>query len=164
MKEMRASDRERYAAVRILHDGCADGRLSTSTFEQRIERALTTKSAEDLHGLTLDLKRVSRVRAWVAHLVHHNEQGLACPAEACLWLRGVGHRPFHIGRSDGADLVVHDETVSRVHAHIVRTPGGFMLTDLSSMNGTWADGRRVGQVEVRHGDLVWLGDMPLHLI
>jgi hypothetical protein len=163
MREMRASDRERYAAIRILHDGCADGRLSTSTFEQRIERALTTKTAEDLRGLTLDLRRVSRVRAWLAHLVH-KEPGPAAPGEACLWLRGVGHRPFHVGRSDGADLVLHDQTVSRVHAHIVRTPDGFMLTDLSSTNGTWVDGRRIGHVEVKPGDLVWLGEVQLQLL
>lgn len=160
---MRASDRERYAVIDTLHDGCAEGRLSTSTFEQRVERALTTKSVTDLHGLTVDIQRVSGVRAWVGR-IFHRERALDIAGEACLWLSGVGHRPFHVGRSDDADLVLDDETVSRVHAHIVRTFDEYVITDLSSTNGTWIDGRRVGQVEVRPGDLVWLGDMPLHLL
>jgi pSer/pThr/pTyr-binding forkhead associated (FHA) protein len=53
--------------------------------------------------------------------------------------------------------------VARLHAQIVRTPEGFVLTDLGSTNGTWLAGRRVGQVEVAAGDVVRLGEQPLRL-
>jgi hypothetical protein len=163
MRVMRASDRARDGAIRILRDARADGRLSTRTFEQRVERALGAQSVTDLHGLTLDIKRVSGVRAWLAHVLHA-ERAPAGLGEACLRLSGVGHRPVRVGRSRAADFVVHDATVSRLHAQIERTSDGFILIDLSSTNGAWIDGRRVGAVEVRPGDLVWLGEMPLHVL
>jgi hypothetical protein len=54
MSGMRASDREREATIRHLHDGRVEGRLSTETFEARIERALTAKSGDELRELTAD--------------------------------------------------------------------------------------------------------------
>jgi pSer/pThr/pTyr-binding forkhead associated (FHA) protein len=155
---MRASDREREATIRHLHAGRVDGRLSTDTFEARIERALSAKSGGELRELTADVSRASRVRAWLASALRSQ------PAEpACLWLRAVGERPFVLGRSRQADFVVGDDTASRRHAQIVRTPDGFVLTDLGSTNGTWLAGRRVGQVEVAAGDVVRLGEQPLRL-
>jgi hypothetical protein len=155
---MRASDREREATLRHLHDGRVDGRLSTETFEARVERALTARSGGELRELTADVSRVSRVRAWLAGALRSEPV-----PEACVWLRAVGQRPFVLGRSRQADFVVAEDTVSRRHAQIVRTPDGFVLTDLGSTNGTWLAGRRVGQVEVAAGDVVRLGDMPLRL-
>jgi FHA domain/Domain of unknown function (DUF1707) len=155
---MRASDREREATIRHLHDGRADGRLSTETFEARIERALTARSGDELRELTADVSRVSRLRAWLAGALRSQPE-----AVACLWLSAVRERPFVVGRSRQADFVVGEDTVSRRHAQIVRTPEGFLLSDLGSTNGTWLAGRRVGQVEVAAGDVIWLGDLPLRL-
>jgi pSer/pThr/pTyr-binding forkhead associated (FHA) protein len=155
---MRASDREREATIRHLHDGCVDGRLSTDTFEARIERALTAKSGGELRELTADVSRVTRVRAWLAGALRSEPR-----AVACLWLRAVGERAFVVGRSRQADFVLGEDTVSRLHLQIVRTPDGFVLTDLGSTNGTWLGGRRVGQVEIAAGDVVQLGDQPLRL-
>jgi hypothetical protein len=155
---MRASDRERESTIRQLHDGRVDGRLSTETFEARIERALTAKSGGELRELTADVSRVSRVRAWLAGALCSRPE-----AVSSLWLRAVGERPFVVGRSRQADFVVGEDTVSRLHAQIVRTPEGFVLTDLGSTNGTWLAGRRVGQVEVAAGDVVRLGELSLRL-
>src|SRR5690242_8417537 len=126
---MRASDREREATLRHLHDGRVDGRLSTETFEARIELALTAKSGDELRELTADVSRVSRLRAWLVGALRSEPD-----AEACLWLHGVRERPFVVGRSRQADFVVGEDTVSRLHAQIVRTPEGFVLTDLGSTN------------------------------
>ena len=157
---MRASDREREATIRVLHDGRAEGRLSTSTFEERVERALAARSATELRELTLDVKRVSRLRAWLGR----GRTAVAPRVPSCLRLADVGERPFVIGRSRRADLVVGDDTVSRLHAQVVRTVEGFVLSDLGSTNGTWMAGRRVGQVEVAPGDVVCLGELPLRLV
>jgi hypothetical protein len=158
MGGMRASDREREATIRALHDGRVEGRLSTSTFEARIDRALRAKSGVELRQLTADVRRVSRLRAWIAGARRARPDDVAC-----LWLSVVGERPFVVGRSRQADFVVGEETVSRRHAQIARTPDGFVLTDLGSTNGTWIAGRRVGQVEVAAGDVVQLGELALRL-
>ena len=163
MDVMRVSDDERDAAIHLLQDGRAEGRLSTSTFEERVGRALTAKSVTDLRELTVDIGRVSRVRAWLARVLRA-EPAAAVSIEACLWLSGVGVRPFVVGRSRQADLVVCDETVSRRHAQIVRTSDGLVLTDLTSTNGTWLEGRRIQRVEVVPGDVVLLGDIPLRML
>jgi hypothetical protein len=163
MGAMRASDREREATLRVLGDGRAEGRLSTSTFEERVERALTARSTGELRQLTVDVERLSPVRGWWAQ-VRGSKRAATGADEASLSLGDLGSRPFRVGRSGEADLVVRDLTVSRLHAQILRTPDGFVLTDLGSTNGTWLAGRRVGQVEVVPGDAVCLGDLTLHLL
>jgi FHA domain/Domain of unknown function (DUF1707) len=159
MGAMRASDRQREAALRALGDGRAEGRLSTSTFEERVDRALTARTTNELRQLTVDVDRLTPVRAWWAHV----RGSRRAAAGASLRLDDLGPRPFHVGRSSEADLVVRDLTVSRLHAQILRTPEGFVLTDLGSKNGTWLGGRRVGQVEVVPGDMVELGELTLQL-
>ena len=163
MSRVRASERERDKTIRVLHDGCADGRLSTSTLEQRVERALAAKSVGELRQLTVDVKRVPRLKAWLSHAAVPLRRS-AAPRAACLWLEGIGSRPFVVGRSREADLILSDDTVSRRHAQIVRTTDGFMLADLGSTNGTWLGDRRVGQVEVAVGDSIVVGDVPLRFL
>lgn len=49
-----------------------------------------------------------------------------------------------IGRSEDCDVVLAgDETVSRRHAALHRTPQGWTAVDLSSRNGTYVNGRRI---------------------
>jgi hypothetical protein len=163
MSPMRASESDRERTIRALHDGCADGRLSTSTLEQRVEQALAARSVDELRQLTLDVKRVPRVRAWLSQTLSGRSDA-AAPEGACLWLDGIGKRPFVFGRSRASDLVLSGDTVSRRHAQIVRTDHGFVLRDLGSLNGTWLAGRRVGQVEVAPGDVIELGDVPVRLL
>ena len=71
---------------------------------------------------------------------------------------------FSIGRDASCDLAIPDMTVSRVHARLERTHDGWLLTDLTSTNGTRVNGWRVrGQVRVRAGDLVSFGDAQYSL-
>jgi hypothetical protein len=163
MSRVRASEHEREKTIRVLHDGCADGRLSTSTLEQRVERALAARSVDELRQLTLDVKRVPRVRAWLSQTLSGRSAAVA-PEGACLWLEGIGKRPFVFGRSRASDLVLAGDTVSRRHAQIARSGDRFVLRDLGSLNGTWLGGRRVGQVEVAAGDVIELGDVPVRLL
>jgi len=63
-----------------------------------------------------------------------------------------------IGRGVEADLQVEDPAVSRVHARIVRSPGGgFHVEDLGSTNGTFVGSRRVTVAPLAAGDHVQLG-------
>jgi pSer/pThr/pTyr-binding forkhead associated (FHA) protein len=54
-------------------------------------------------------------------------------------------------------LVVEDDTVSRRHAVLELREGTWRLRDLGSSNGTWVNGRRASDVEVRRGDELQLG-------
>jgi pSer/pThr/pTyr-binding forkhead associated (FHA) protein len=71
---------------------------------------------------------------------------------------------FTIGRDARSDLAIEDMTVSRIHARLGLTPGGWVLKDLSSTNGTRVNGWRLrGQVAVRAGDVVRFGDVEYTL-
>ncbi|MEC7946697.1 MAG: sigma 54-interacting transcriptional regulator, partial [Myxococcota bacterium] len=59
------------------------------------------------------------------------------------------HDVIRIGSARSADVGLSDNTVSRHHAEIVRTPEGMLLRDLGSTNGTF-----VGPIKVRE---VFLG-------
>ncbi len=74
-----------------------------------------------------------------------------------VWSVAVDRLPFTIGRSTDADLVLAEPSVSRKHCQIRSGPDGLELVDLSSLNGTWVDDRRVtrarltGRTEFRVG-------------
>ena len=69
---------------------------------------------------------------------------------------------FSIGRDASCDLTISDMSVSRLHAQLERTPGGWMLCDLESTNGTRVNGWRVrGKVPVHPGDLVSFGNLEV---
>jgi diguanylate cyclase (GGDEF)-like protein len=64
-----------------------------------------------------------------------------------------------IGRDPEAQLrLPEDESVSRRHARVVRTPeGGARILDLESQNGTWVDGQRVTDAVLSDGQKVRVG-------
>jgi len=69
-----------------------------------------------------------------------------------------------IGRDKSMDIVLPSPHVSRLHAQIVNSEGGFYLYDMGSSNGTWIKGRKVGQekpVKLQSGCLIWFADYPL---
>jgi pSer/pThr/pTyr-binding forkhead associated (FHA) protein len=49
----------------------------------------------------------------------------------------------NIGRADYNDIVLPDDSVSTVHAKLQRREGIWVIVDLGSTNGTFADGERV---------------------
>lgn len=63
-----------------------------------------------------------------------------------------------LGRDVTNDIVLGDAEISRQHARLSRTPGGYLLEDLGSTNGTFANGERLVAPRVlNHGDIVALG-------
>jgi len=61
------------------------------------------------------------------------------------------------GRHPDADIFLDDVTVSRKHAEFIRSGNRFTVTDLGSMNGTYAVGSRVDSADLSHGDEVQIG-------
>lgn len=80
------------------------------------------------------------------------------PPAPLVFPRGGG-TSFSIGRHQDCDFYIADMTVSRMHARLVKEPGGWTLIDLGSTNGTRINGWRVRGTgaPVRAGDQVRFG-------
>jgi hypothetical protein len=177
--QMRASDAERDVVVARLTEGFAVGRLSHDTFMYRMSAVLKTRHRADLPALHADLPatpqepgrpgmaaallgRLSAAwpRATRRTAPSRPARPLAPPAPPVplTFPRGAGGS-FSIGRAAECDLTIADMTVSRVHATLERTADGWLLTDLSSTNGTRVNGWRArGGVPVKAGDVVSFGN------
>jgi DNA-binding NtrC family response regulator len=86
-----------------------------------------------------------------------------------LLLRLPGARPIRlvrdltIGQSSSNDLVLRDPCVSRVHCAIEVNRERVLLRDRGSTNGTWVNGARVNQAELRSGLVVQMGETRLRI-
>ena len=67
--------------------------------------------------------------------------------------------PFRIGRAADNDLVLDDPSVSRSHALIHFTGGGYMLEDQGGRGSTYLNGQSVLQATLRPGDRIRLGSL-----
>jgi pSer/pThr/pTyr-binding forkhead associated (FHA) protein/S1-C subfamily serine protease len=75
------------------------------------------------------------------------------------------NRGMIIGRSDKCDLVlVNDNSASQTHAKIDLVAGQAIVTDLTSRNGTWVNGKKIsGATRLKHADKVLVGDTIFRL-
>ncbi len=64
-----------------------------------------------------------------------------------------------IGRTPDNDIAIKERAVSRHHARIALTEGGFVITDLNSGNGTFVNGQRISECGLANGDRVELGEL-----
>jgi pSer/pThr/pTyr-binding forkhead associated (FHA) protein len=62
-----------------------------------------------------------------------------------------------IGRSRSCDIRLPSSDASRRHAEIVSVTGGYVLRDLESTNGTFVNGERVKERQLRPGDRIRIG-------
>jgi transcriptional regulator with GAF, ATPase, and Fis domain len=65
------------------------------------------------------------------------------------------------GKANENDLVLSDETVSRVHFEIVRDAKGYLVRDLKSTNGTFLDGAEIKEAYIRAGSVLAAGACEL---
>lgn len=60
-----------------------------------------------------------------------------------------------IGRDVTCDIVIGDAEISREHSRLTRTPGGYVVEDLGSTNGTFVNNERIMAPRVLNsGDLI----------
>ncbi len=62
-----------------------------------------------------------------------------------------------IGSLESNDLVLHDPTVSRVHAVVEELPEGYVLRDLGSTNGTFINGVQIREGYLSAGAVIRIG-------
>lgn len=67
------------------------------------------------------------------------------------------------GSSPGADLVVADPSVSRMHVEFEPTDSGVVVRDVGSRNGTWLLGNSVQHARLSPGQSVRVGITDLHI-
>lgn len=73
----------------------------------------------------------------------------------------LGKTEFIIGRnepSEGIDIVLADNSVSRRHAKIVRRGGDYWIVDLESSNGTFVENIPIRSCLLHAGDTIQIGE------
>jgi len=67
------------------------------------------------------------------------------------------HETVTVGRGGDNDIQLNDTTISQRHAQFVVSPRGLTIEDLGSTNGTYVNGRRINQHQLKYGDVVMIG-------
>ena len=71
----------------------------------------------------------------------------------------IGRATAH---SENWDIALQDRGVSRPHARIESTDGGFTLTDIDSANGTLVNGQILeAPTALKDGDVILIGETTL---
>ena len=69
---------------------------------------------------------------------------------------------FRVGRARANELVIENPSVSRFHAVFSASASGVVLSDLSSLNGTHLNGRRITTpVDLVTGDIIGIGSVKV---
>jgi len=68
-----------------------------------------------------------------------------------------------IGRSSNCDLYIRLTSVSRKHCQLSRQEGVLKVRDLGSRNGTYLNGKRIDEAEVKAGDSIKVGPLTFVL-
>ena len=76
----------------------------------------------------------------------------------------LADQAMRVGRGLTAELRLDETSVSRRHAILVPRPSGARILDDRSSNGTFVNGRRVQQVDLRNGDVIVLGRVVLRYL
>jgi pSer/pThr/pTyr-binding forkhead associated (FHA) protein len=73
--------------------------------------------------------------------------------------------PTTVGRGTESNAKVDDGVLSRQHFTITKTPGGFILKDLGSKNGTRVNGQPVtGEVKLKPNDEIRAGQSQFNFL
>ncbi|MCK5223988.1 FHA domain-containing protein [Candidatus Calescamantes bacterium] len=70
----------------------------------------------------------------------------------------LGRKRFVIGRAPGCDLVLDDDSISRIHCAIHDNYSSFILEDMDSSNGTFINDLCIKKKILHSGDSFRIGD------
>ena len=66
-----------------------------------------------------------------------------------------------LGRHPDSEIMLDDITVSRRHAEVERTDGGYVARDAGSLNGTYVNQQRIDESALQQGDELQVGKFRL---
>ncbi len=78
-------------------------------------------------------------------------------ADGRIFKNSIDKNRIALGRSKNNDIVINDNTVSRHHAQIYRSNGGYLISDLGSYNGTKVNGKLIQTSSLSHEDEIQVG-------
>ena len=115
----------------------------------------------DAYESTLEVT-VSRDMRELINVASRQQALLIVLSEPCLGSRVLlAEAPVEIGRGVRGGLLIDSDSVSRRHAKVEWTGSDHRIVDLGSTNGTFVNGSRVTQHELRDGDRVQIGKVLL---
>ncbi|MBX3223192.1 MAG: sigma 54-interacting transcriptional regulator [Labilithrix sp.] len=109
---------------------------------------MTFDSSQVATAETMEIAVVARAKTFLLEI--QDEEGVRRVP--------ITRTPVVVGKGRGADLVIHDPTVSSRHCEIVAADGGVHVKDLGSRNGTFVGGARL-----RDG-WSWIGEGTILLV
>ncbi len=68
-----------------------------------------------------------------------------------------GERQIYLGRKTTNDLVIDDESASRIHAYIAYERHRHVIYDAGSLNGTFVNKKPISRHELKDGDKILIG-------
>jgi pSer/pThr/pTyr-binding forkhead associated (FHA) protein len=69
----------------------------------------------------------------------------------------IGEQPVAVGRGEGADIVIQDQALSRLHFQITRQGDHYLIKDLQSQNGTFVDGQATQTTTLHESECILAG-------
>lgn len=115
----------------------------------------------DAYESTLEVT-VSRDMRELINVAARQQALLIVLSDPCLGSRVLlAEAPVEIGRGARGGLLIDSDSVSRRHARVDWTGSVHRIVDLGSTNGTFVNGSRVTQHELRDGDRVQIGKVLL---
>ncbi len=78
--------------------------------------------------------------------------------------RAVDLPELTIGCKEDNHLILTDSTVSRHHAVLIESGGGYLIRDLDSTNGTYLDGVRIKEAVLEFGRVITLGETQIKFV
>lgn len=118
---------------------------------------LKLRPAANVEGETSKVPGISAARPVATPFVL---LGTTPPVEGYRWQ--LDQPLTSIGRDSSSSVILPDESVSRMHAQIVRQQTGLYLSDLNSSNGTRLNGALIAAPTLlAHGDLLQFGEVGL---
>jgi FHA domain len=157
--EQALADKDRALAAR-------DTRIATLQAElnQRLG-AIRKLNAMDLSLQGLDSKMSDRLR----RADHGRTEVVNAPTLVCL--TGDAPKQFTltsktvtIGRGHQCDIQIMTHFVSREHARITTHRGAVVIEDMASTNGVFVNSIRIERQELRHGDLLTIGETQFRFL
>ena len=141
------SDLEKSLYIEAKQDAWTVFSGSSACFSQGGYPMGTSAVLEDCSLLTIDhdgnryvlYSEVERPKSNVFHAYYIEQQG-----------------EFIIGRSENCDICYSNRLVSRTHAALCYTPGGWRIQDRNSSNGVYLNNRLVTDAPLQIGDVIYI--------
>jgi chromosome segregation ATPase len=120
--------------------------------------ALRKLNAMELSLQGLDSKMSERLRRSDSPVDQLNTPAFVCLSGDAPRQYALTKKTMTIGRSSRCDIQVLTHFVSREHARLTIVRGNAIIEDLGSTNGIFVNSARVDRHELRHGDVVTIGE------